>query len=156
VSPASRYAAALLFFMAALIVLLLLMLVVGAAVFRIALRNPAAIMALSIGFALFAAGLHLTITAMAKNDRSASLVGSVIIMVLSLVGGAFVPAETYPPFLQSLAFVMPNGAAQQGFVEVLAHQYAFSGVLQRIAITWAWAIGLTAVALVLVRRRSDS
>jgi len=89
----------------------------------------------------------------AEDDRSASFVGSVIILVLSLIGGTFIPAESYPPFLRSLAFLTPNGAAQQGLVDILAHGRTFVEVSGRIATTWAWALALMAAAAVIVNTR---
>ena len=65
--------------------------------------------------------------ALAKSDRGAGFVGSVIVLVLSLVGGSFVPAEQFPPFLRSLAMLVPNGAAQQGFIDILVHHAPLSG-----------------------------
>jgi ABC-2 type transport system permease protein len=151
VSQASRYLGSLLFFTAALVVLLVLLMAIGAAVFRIELRNPPALLAFAIGFALFASGLHLTIIGLAKNDRSASFIGTAIIAVLSLLGGTFVPAETYPPFLRSVAFLMPNGAAQQGFVDILAHGRTLADVSGRLLTTWIWALAVMAAAIPTMR-----
>jgi ABC-type multidrug transport system permease subunit len=151
VSPASRYLGSLLFFAGALVMLLFLMMLVGAFIFRIQLRNPPALLALALGFALFASGLHLTIIGVAKDDRSATFIGSALIMVLSLLGGTFVPAETYPPFLRSLAFLMPNGAAQQGLIDVLAHGQTLAQVSGRVLTTWIWALALTVTAVLTMR-----
>jgi ABC-type multidrug transport system permease subunit len=152
VSAASRYLGSLLFFIAALLVILLLLLLIGAVIFRIELRNPVALVLLAIGFALFASGLHLTIIGIASDDRSASFIGTAVVIVLSLLGGSFVPSESYPPFLRSLALLTPNGAAQQGLVDVLAHARSLADVAGRIATTWAWALGLIAAAIVTMRR----
>jgi len=78
------------------------MMLVGAAIFRIELRNPAALLALAIGFALFASGLHLTIIGIAKDDRSASFIGTALVMVLSLLGEpSFRPKPTRPFYAAS-------------------------------------------------------
>jgi ABC-type multidrug transport system permease subunit len=155
VSTASRYLGSLLFFNAALLVLLVLLIAIGAAVFRIELRDPPALLAFATGFALFASGLHLAIIGVAKNDRSASFIGTAIITVLSLLGGTFIPAETYPPFLRSLAFITPNGAAQQGFVDILAHGRTLADVSGRLIITWCWALAVMAAALATMRSAQD-
>ncbi len=147
VAPAARYLGSLLFFIVALVALLALLMLIGAAIFRIELRNPPALLALAVGFAIFASGFHLTIIGVAKDDRTASFAGSGIVMVLSLLGGAFLPAENFPPFLRSLAYAMPNGAAQQGFIDVLAHGRSLLQVSTHLLTTWAWAIALTATAV---------
>ena len=75
-------------------------------------------------------------------------------MLLSLLGGTFFPAEQLPPFLRRIAFVMPNGAAQQGFVDVLAHGRTLAEASGRIFVTWGWALGMMAIAVAVARRRA--
>jgi hypothetical protein len=153
VPRAAQVAGAFLFMIGGLLAILALLMGVGAVVFGIRLRNPVALLTLGLGFATFAAAMHLAIIGVAQNDRAASFMGSGIIVILSLVGGSFVPAETFPPFLRTLAFVMPNGAAQQGFIDVLAHGQTLAQVTGRMLATWGWAIGMMAVALLTFGRR---
>ena len=141
---------------AALLVLLVFLALVGAVIFRIQLRDPAALLAIGVGFAVFAAGLHLLSMGLATSDRSAGFVGSVIVLVLSLLGGTFVPAEQYPPFLRSLATLVPNGAAQQGFIDVLVHKIPLAGLGGRLGVTWAWGLVTMALAVHFERRRLRS
>ena len=129
---------------------------IGAVVFRIQLRDPASLVAIGAGFAIFASGLHLLSMALAKSDRGAGFVGSVVVLVLSLVGGTFVPAEQYPPFLRSLAMLVPNGAAQQGFIDVLVHHAPLSALGGRLAVVWAWGLGVMALAVYFDQRRLRS
>ena len=99
------------------------------------------------------AGLHLLSSSLARSDRSASFVGSVVVLVLSLLGGTFVPAETYPPFLRTVAALVPNGAAQQGFIDVLVHKTPLAGLGGRLAVTWAWGLVTMGLAVFFERRR---
>lgn len=142
-----------LFMLSALLCLLLVLAAIGSLIFRIQLRDPLALSAVALGFTAFAAGLHLLSIALAKSDRSASFVGSVVVLVLSLVGGTFVPAETFPPFLQQIAMVTPNGAAQQGFIDVLVNQKPLTELAARLAPTWAWGVLTLALAVFVERRR---
>jgi ABC-type multidrug transport system permease subunit len=144
------------FLVTALAFLLAFLALIGAAVFGIRLRDPLALGALGAGFALFAAGLHLLSTSLARSDRSAGFVGSVVVLVLSLVGGTFVPSEQFPPLLRSLATMVPNGAAQQGFIDVLVHKIPLAGLGGRLAVTWAWGLAALGLAVVFERRRLRS
>ncbi|MEW5983279.1 MAG: ABC transporter permease [Acidobacteriota bacterium] len=144
------------FMLVALLCLLLLLAAVGAVVFRIQLRDPLALLAIAFGFTIFAAGLHLLSIALAKSDRSASFVGGVVVLVLSLVGGTFVPAETFPPFLQQVAMLVPNGAAQQGFIDVLVNQRPLAELGVRLLPTWAWGVAALGLAVFVERRRMRS
>ncbi len=96
-SPRALIAGAFLFMVAGLMVVLVLLMAVGAVVFGIQLKNPPALLALAAGFAVFAAALHLAIIAIARNERSASFMGSGLIMLLSLLGGTFFPGEKHAP-----------------------------------------------------------
>jgi ABC-2 type transport system permease protein len=144
------------YLIAALAVLLVVLALIGAAVFRIRLRDPLALAALGCGFAVFAAGLHLLSISLARSDRGAGFVGSVVVLVLSLVGGTFVPSEQYPPFLRNLATLVPNGAAQQGFIDVLVHKIPLAGLAGRLAVTWAWGLGALGLAAFFESRRLRS
>jgi ABC-2 type transport system permease protein len=154
ISPASQIAGSFLFVAAGLIVMLALLMGVGAVVFRIELRHPLALLAIALGLAIFAAALHLMIIAVARNERSASFIGSGLVMLLSLLGGTFFPAENMPPFLRTVAFVMPNGAAQQAFVDVLAHGRTLADTSARVLTTWGWALATLTIALVATSRRA--
>jgi ABC-type multidrug transport system permease subunit len=159
ITPASAWevvAGGVLFMIGALCALLVFLGIIGAVVFRIRMRDPLALAALGIGFAAFAAGLHLLSTSLARSDRSAGFVGGVVVLVLSLVGGTFVPAEQYPPFLRTLATLVPNGAAQQGFIDVLVHKTPWPGLAGRLAVTWAWGLATLGLAGYFERRRLRS
>jgi len=140
----------------ALFALLVFLGIIGAVVFRIQLRDPASLVAIGAGFAIFASGLHLLSMSLATSDRGAGFVGSVIVLVLSLVGGSFVPAEQYPPFLRSLAVLVPNGAAQQGFIDVLVHKAPLAALGGRLAIVWTWGLAVMGLAVYFEQRRLRS
>jgi ABC-2 type transport system permease protein len=156
VAPGAVVMGGVLYVVAALLVLLVFLAVIGAAIFRIHLRDPLALASVGLGFAIFAAGLHLLSMGLARSDRSAGFVGSVIVLVLALLGGTFVPAEQYPPFLRNVAALVPNGAAQQGFIDVLVHKIPLAGLGGRLAVTWAWALVTIGLAIHVERRRLRS
>jgi len=153
VSRASLLVGNVLYLVFGLLVLLGLLGFIGSLVFRIHLREPAALLALSLGFVIFAAGLQLTISGMAKSDQGAQAIATVIVIILSLLGGSFIPAESYPPFLRSVAHIVPNGAVQQGMVDVLVHQRSFAAIAGRMLTIWIWGIAMLLAAFVLQRRR---
>ena len=156
VAPAAVTMGGVVYVVAALLVLLVFLALLGAAIFRIQLRDPISLAALGIGFAIFAAGLHLLSISLARSDRAAGFVGSVVVLVLSLLGGTFVPADQYPPFLQAVAMVVPNGAAQQGFIDVLVRKLPLAQIGGRLGVTWAWALVTMGLAVFFERRRLRS
>jgi ABC-type multidrug transport system permease subunit len=154
--PAAVILGGVLYLVVALFALLVFLALVGAVVFRIRLRDPVSLLAIGVGFAIFAAGLHLLSNSLARSDRTAGFAGSVVVMVLSLLGGSFVPAEQYPPVLRGLAALVPNGAAQQGFIDVLVHEIPLPGLGARLAVTWVWGLATLGLAVLLERRRARS
>jgi ABC-type multidrug transport system permease subunit len=127
--------------------------IVGVGIFGLTLRAPLALLLITFGVALFAAGLQLVIVATARSDRSAGFMGTALLLILMLLGGTFVPAEQFPPWLRVLSFRVPNGAAQQAFIEVLAHKHGLGGIQSLVLVTWTWAI-LMMGAYVYLKRRS--
>jgi ABC-2 type transport system ATP-binding protein len=152
-SPGAIVAGGVVYMFIALVGLMALLASLGAVIFRIELKHPVTLLALAVGFALFATGLQLTVSAFARSERGAQAVVGIVIMVLSLLGGAFVPLESYPPFLQSVGRALPNGAAHQAFVDVLVRGRTLGDLLRPAAITWGWAVALLALAVVAERRR---
>ena len=153
VSPTAVVMGGVTYLVAGLLALLVFLALIGALVFRIQLRDPVSLLAIGLGFAIFAAGLQLLSSSLARSDRSAGFVGSVVVLVLSLLGGTFVPAEQYPPFLRTIATLVPNGAAQQGFIDILVHKIPLAGLGERLAITWAWGLVIMGLAVYFERRR---
>jgi ABC-2 type transport system permease protein len=153
VSSGAVLAGGIVYLVVGLFCLLLVLAAIGALVFRIELRDPLSLLAIGLGFAIFAAGLHLFSSSIAKSDRGAGFFGSVAIMIFSLIGGTFVPAEQYPPFMQQLAVLVPNGAAQQGFIDVLVHHRSIAELGLRLAVTWGWGLMMVGMAVFFDKRR---
>jgi ABC-2 type transport system permease protein len=152
-SPTSIVMGGVLYMVAGLMVLLICLAAIGALIFRIELRDPGSLLAIGTGFAVFAAGLQLLTVSLSDTDRAAGFIGSVLVMVLALLGGTFLPAETYPPFLRSVAMITPNGAAQQGFIDVLVARVPLVSLGGRLAITWLWGAVTLGLGVFFERRR---
>ena len=155
-TPASRgavLAGGSVYLIAALFLLLVVLALIGSLIFRIALREPAALLVLGSGFAVFAAALQLAVSAHARDDQVAQTVSGVVIILLALAGGTFVNPENLPSFFKTLSRVVPNGAVQQGFVDLLVHERSFADVTRAAGTVWLWAAGLMTYALAAERRR---
>jgi ABC-type multidrug transport system permease subunit len=153
VSRGAQIAGNALYLVVGLVVLLALLGLIGVVVFRIRLREPLTLLVFGIGFALFASALQLAIAARATSDRGAQGLAGVVIMVLALLGGTFVPADNYPPFLQSVALAMPNGATQQGMINLLVHGQRPRDVVGLLATSWTWGVVGMTIAVLFERTR---
>jgi ABC-type multidrug transport system permease subunit len=156
IAPASRAAILVggaLYLFVALTVLLIILALIGSLVFRLKLTHPSTLLVIAFGFAFFVTGLQLLVISMARSDTAAQAVAGAVIMILSLLGGAFVPLGSYPPVLRAIGELLPNGAAHQAFIDVLVRQRTLGEILRHVAIIWTWAAALTAIAVAFERRR---
>src|SRR5204863_266049 len=81
----------------------------GVLIFGIRWEKPLAMAAVILTFGLFASGFMAFLAALARSERRASAVNSVVVMCLSFVGGSFFPASQLPPlFRDRLSPLMPN------------------------------------------------
>ncbi len=119
----------------------------GVVIFGIRWEQPLAMAAVILAFGLFASGLMALIAALAQTERRANAINSVIVMVLSFVGGSFFPARQLPPlFRDHLSPLLPN----YWFIEALRELQSGGARMP-----WAWAaLKLVLLGLVLVSAAS--
>jgi ABC-2 type transport system permease protein len=102
-----------------------------------------------VAFALFASGFMAFVAALARNERRADVLNSVLIMMIAFIGGSFFPARQLPGLLRDhISPLMPN----YWFIESIR---ALQG--QGTGVSWTLsAIKLAVVGAVLVFvRRND-
>ena len=72
----------------------------GGLVFQIQWRNPAALLALVVGYSLFTAALFAVLVALVPDERRAGVLNNLAGMGLGLAGGCAFPAQQLPGFLR--------------------------------------------------------
>ncbi|MDF2547479.1 MAG: type transporter family protein [Anaerosolibacter sp.] len=65
------------------------------------------------------AGLSVLLCGIVKNQRGAVIFQGLIINILSLLGGSFIPIEVMPKIFRPLADLTPNGRASRAFVHLI-------------------------------------
>jgi len=86
-------------------------------------------------------GLAVLIAAIAKTERAAGAVGSVLVQIMALIGGVFFPLSILPEWLQPIRYLSVIGWALDGFQAV---QYNGAGAGDLI-INFAAMIGMAAL-----------
>jgi ABC-2 type transport system permease protein len=116
--------------------------------------DPLAAGSLIVAFALVGAGAAMLIGAVANNAEQASSLGVVGGLGLAAIGGAMVPAEIFPPIMQTISRFTPHRWAIDGLGDVAAGSplpdvmlqlgvlLAFAAVLMTLAV-WRFRIALT-------------
>lgn len=118
-----------------------LLFVIGATVFgmKIAGSIPA-LAVLTVGVALCATGLGLAIASVSSTEKQISSLGSVVILIMGLVGGCMMPRVLMPEILQQIGLAVPHGWALDGYYTLLVHHGAgFADVAKQIGAIYGFA-----------------
>jgi ABC-2 type transport system permease protein len=112
----------------------------------------AALAALSAALAFCAVALGLLFAAIGGSERQLGAMGSVVLLVMGMVGGCMVPRLIMPPFMQSLGLAVPHGWALDGYYDVLVRTgTSISDVLPAIGALLAFGTVFAGVGLALFR-----
>lgn len=109
--------------------------------------------AVVIAASLAASGSQVLISSLVGSERQSDALSTIVIMVWSLIGGAFVPVSQFPAFLRPLAKTTPVFWAVDGLNMAMEQQAGISDVSTNLLIlggTGAICLALGAAAL---RRR---
>jgi ABC-2 type transport system permease protein len=107
----------------------------GALVFGMQIGGSlSALIALSLALVYCSVALGLLFASIGRSERQLGGIGSVVLLVMGIVGGCMVPRMLMPPFMKSLGLFVPHGWALDGYYEVLVRQGAgIAQVLPSIA-----------------------
>lgn len=111
---------------------------------------PAAVLILSLVLAVVL--LTALVTLVARTERQADGVSSILTFGLALLGGNFVMVSASPPLMRKLALLTPNGWALRGFVDLATGERGLATVVEPVAGILAFCAAVAAVAAVLARR----
>ncbi len=109
--------------------------------------NPLPTAALAFTSVLMAIGLTAFLMSLASNADQGSALASIVIVLLSIVGGQFLPPQGLPDIFETLQRLTPNGQAAFGFMDLSAagaHGSLFT-IAQPLAVTAL--VGLSGIML---------
>ncbi|MCA9919114.1 MAG: ABC transporter permease, partial [Anaerolineales bacterium] len=86
-----------------------------------------ALMVLAVVLAFTSLGAF--IAAFARDANQANIIGSVVTLVFAALGGNFVPAQNFPPFLEQLSKISINRWALDGFSDLTLYGLGLNDVL---------------------------
>ncbi len=93
------------------------------------LRQPAAILIMTIALALFVAGLGLLIGALARSEDQAVIFALFPMFVFSALGGAWMPLEYTGKTFQAIGHISPVAWVMDGFKNIIARGMGLDSVL---------------------------
>ena len=116
--------------------------------------NPLPVAALVATSVLMAIGLTAFLMSLAKNAEQGSALAALVITLLSIVGGQFLPPQGLPDIFETLARLTPNGQAFYGFVDLSAA--GINGSIATIAqpLLFTGIVGVAGIVFATFRARS--
>lgn len=115
---------------------------------------PAAVLGLSLVLSVIC--LTALVIGIARTQRQAEGIGSIIVFGLALLGGDFFFISNAPSTIKHLALLTPNGWAIRGFTDLATIGGGFSTIVEPVVAILAFSAVVGAVALSLARRAVTS
>jgi ABC-2 type transport system permease protein len=117
--------------------------------------NPLLTMALMFTSVLMAIGLTAFLMSLANNAEQGTALAAMVIALLSIVGGQFLPPQGLPDVFETLTRLTPNGQAFFGFLDLSAAgaHGTLMTIAQPLAVTAI--VGLSGIAFAGLRARGS-
>ena len=103
-------------------------------------RSPLALILLMASYTLAITALGLLLGSRLKNEEQASLLTSMLAIVMAALGGAWWPLSIAPQFMQTLGRLTPVAWAMEGFQQLIARGGGLEDVLLHLAILSGFAL----------------
>ncbi len=110
-------------------------------------QDPAALIAVSLAFALATVGLGMLLATFVKSRNQANSIVVGLAMGLSALGGAWYPMEITPPLYRQLVQVLPSTWAMRAYTDLLARGAGLQAVLPAVGILLGFAVVFTGLGL---------
>ena len=108
------------------------------------------LMILATGFAVSSIGVFLA--AIAKSCQQAQSLSTLIILVMSAIGGSMIPLFVMPAIMQKIAVFSVNYWGIQGFYDIFWRNLSLMEIMPRILVLLSIGIVMTLISLRLFRK----
>lgn len=115
--------------------------------------SPLGVIAMTIAVVAAASSLGVLIVALARDATQAAVIGSALALIFAILGGNFVVAAAYPPWLQPLSKLTINRWAIDGLTELSLRNGGLQDVLTEVLILLTMSVVLFAIAAWRLPRR---
>ncbi len=133
---------------------LLVMMIYGWLIFHLQIwEHFAPMLVMIVVTAITMSAVGLVISALSKTEEQAGGLQVVIILSMSAIGGAMFPSFMLPNIIKMVSKVTPVYWAMQGFNDVFWRNQNITGILLECGICLGMAAGMTAIAVVVFKRR---
>ncbi len=133
-------------------VALVFLLASGRFLFQIRWGSPPALAAVSVGLVFAVTGFSALVFAVVRTERQGDAFGSVVVMMMSLLGGAFIPPQVLPEFLRGVSLFTVNHWANES-LRALSMGGGWERIGQHLGPLIAIGLVLTAGGVTFLRLR---
>jgi ABC-2 type transport system permease protein len=106
-----------------------------------------ALVTLTLGVACCAATLGLAIAAFSTTEKQISSLGSVLILIMGLLGGCMLPRVLMPPLLQKIGLAVPHGWALDGYNSVIVKGGGFADIGKQLVAVYGFALAFGVIGI---------
>jgi ABC-2 type transport system permease protein len=114
--------------------------------------SPLALIVLCVTTVACAVALGLLFAAIGRTEKQLGGVGSVVLLIMGMLGGCMVPRLIMPPFMKTLGLGVPHGWALDGYYAVLVHEgTTIADITPSLAALAGFAVLFASLGLALFR-----
>ena len=118
--------------------------------------GPLLATAVGIPMVLSVVALTALVIVLARSERQAEGMASIVTFGLALMGGNFVFLSTAPPLLRKLALFTPNGWALRAYLDLATGPHRWSTIALPVVAMLSFALAVSAITAILLRRSEVS
>jgi len=115
--------------------------------------NPPALFLMIIATAFAVSSLGIFLAAVAKTRQQAQNLSTIIILVMSAIGGSMIPLFIMPSILQKIALLSVNYWGIQGFYDIFWRVLPLEAILPKILILMGIGVVMTLASIQLFKKR---
>ncbi len=102
-------------------------------------NSPLALALVVLAFGLAITSLSMMMAALTKTLAQANALGTVIVLSISALGGAWWPLDIVPGWMQTIGRISPISWAMDGFQDIITRGLGLTAVLPEVAVLLAFA-----------------
>lgn len=98
---------------------------------------------LTLAFVFSATGVAMALAAISKNANQIAVIGNLVIIVISMLGGAYWPINMMSPNMQLVSKMVPTGWAISGYTDVIIRGMSLGDMWLNVVVLLSFGIVLT-------------
>jgi len=114
-----------------------------------------AVVALMLASALAAAGLLILIMSLVGSERQGDTLTTIVIIVSSMLGGAFMPVSQMPSFITPISAATPVYWSTEGFAKLIIHGGGLGDILLNLTVLTVVGATLMLIGALVLKRKIE-